>query len=61
MKLAYSVNEAMQAIGVGRTKLYSEINAGKIKTRKLGNKTIIPAKDLSDYIEALPAADQVAA
>lgn len=60
MKLAYSVNEAMQAVGVGRTKLYAEINAGKIKTRKLGTKTIILAKDLSDYIESLPAVDKAA-
>ena len=61
MKLAYSVNEAMQAIGVGRTKLYAEINAGKIKTRKLGTKTIIAAKDLNEYIESLPAAGKAAA
>ena len=61
MKLAYSINEAYEAIGCGRTKLYQEIGAGKIKIRKLGNKTIIPAKELASYVDALPSPDDVAA
>lgn len=54
LKSAYTVNEALQEIGIGRSKLYSEIAAGKITPRKIGKKTIILAKDIQEYLEALP-------
>lgn len=56
MKLAYSINEAIHEIGIKRTKIYQEINAGKIKTRKIGKRTVILAEDLCEYLENLPAA-----
>ena len=36
VKSAYSVNEILKEIGIGRSKLYSEIAAGKLKARKIG-------------------------
>lgn len=53
-KQAYTVNEAIQEIGIGRSKLYSEIKDGKITPRKIGRKTIFLAKDIEDYLNALP-------
>lgn len=53
-KRAYTVNEAIREIGIGRSKLYAEIAAGKLIPRKIGKKTIFLAKDLEAYLEALP-------
>ncbi|MEP0941667.1 MAG: helix-turn-helix domain-containing protein [Rhizobiaceae bacterium] len=53
-KQAYTVNEVIREIGIGRSKLYAEIKEGKLKPRKIGKKTIFLAKDLEAYLEALP-------
>ena len=53
--VALDVEAAMQATSLGRTKLYAEINAGRLKARKIGTKTIVLRKDLIDYLDSLPA------
>ena len=53
-KSAYTVNEVIREIGIGRSKLYAEIAAGKITPRKIGKKTIFLAQDVQDYLNALP-------
>ncbi len=53
-KQAYTVNETLREIGIGRSKLYAEIKAGKITPRKIGKKTIFLAKDIEAYLENLP-------
>jgi hypothetical protein len=40
----------------GKTKIYEEINEGRLRARKLGKKTIVLGEDLRAYLEALPAA-----
>lgn len=55
-KSAYTVNEITKEIGIGRSKLYSEMAAGKIKARKIGKKTIFLAEDVQAYLSNLPAA-----
>ena len=54
MKLAYTINEACEAIGIKRTMLYREITAGRLEPRKIGNKTIILADDLNQYMKTRP-------
>lgn len=56
-KQAYTVNETIREIGIGRSKLYSEIKEGKITPRKIGKKTIFLAKDIEDYLNGLPKAN----
>lgn len=41
-----SVADAHQALGIGRTKLYEEINAGRIKIVRFGKRTLIPVEEL---------------
>lgn len=48
--LAYRINDAADAIGVGRTKLYELIAAGKIPAKKRDGLTFIRAVDLDAYI-----------
>jgi excisionase family DNA binding protein len=54
-KLAYTITEVMEVIGVRRTKLYDEINCGNLKSRKLGSKTLILIADLEEYLANLPS------
>lgn len=55
-KIALTVPEACDAIGVGRTKLYSLANAGRIDMRKVDGRTLVTAESLRRLIaEAAPA------
>lgn len=45
-KLAYTIAEACHAVGIGRSKLYELISQGRVETRKIGSRTIIPAESL---------------
>ena len=49
-KLAYTVAEACHAVGIGRTKLYELIGQGRVDTRKIGGRTVIPVESLQALI-----------
>lgn len=49
--LAYSITEACHVSSIGRTRLYALIKEGRLKTRKIGKRTLIPASSLRDLIE----------
>ena len=51
-KLAYSIAGAVQVTSVGRSKLYEEIKAGRLKTFKVGTRTLIAAEDLAAWLAA---------
>lgn len=51
-KLAYSIPEAASAISIGRSKLYELIAEGRVETRKIGKRTVIPAASLHRLLEA---------
>jgi excisionase family DNA binding protein len=51
-KLAFGIAEAVQATNVGRSLLYEEIRAGKLKTFKVGNRTLIATDDLKAWLAA---------
>ncbi len=54
-KLAYVLDELVER-GCGcRTFLYGEINAGKLKATKRGNRTVVLAPDLQAWLASLPA------
>jgi predicted DNA-binding transcriptional regulator AlpA len=55
-KLAYNVNEAMAALGIGRTKFYELARAGKIDLRKVGGRTVATAASLHRLVEEAEAA-----
>lgn len=52
--VAYSVSDVLTMIGISRSKFYQLVNAGQIKVRKIGNRTIILAVDLDDFLRSLP-------
>lgn len=49
-KLAFTISEACHAVGIGRSKLYELIGQGRIKTQKIGSRTIIPVESLRALI-----------
>jgi len=54
-KLLYRVEEACAATGHRRTKLYSEIQAGRLKVVHFGKSVRIPADELRAYVERAKA------
>lgn len=47
-----SVNEACAKLGgMGRTWLYAQIKAGRIRPVKLGSRTMIPAREIERFID----------
>lgn len=52
--VAYSIDAAAKASHTGRTKLYAEIKAGRLKAVKLGTRTLITAEALAEWLNALP-------
>ena len=52
--LAYSVDEALAKLGIGRDFFYRLIREKRLPARKLGKRTLILASDLDAFLEALP-------
>jgi excisionase family DNA binding protein len=51
---AYRIEQVIAQAGIGRTKLYQEINAGRLKAVKAGRRTLIMADSLNAWLAALP-------
>lgn len=54
--LARSIEETLKVVPVGRTTLYGEIAAGRLKARKIGRRTVILASDLNAWLASLAVA-----
>jgi len=54
--LAYSPGEAARAAGLGRTTIYKLIAEGRLRSRKIGSRTVIPADDVRSLIVGQEAA-----
>ena len=44
-----SVDAAAAALGVGRTTLYAEIQAGRCRSVKVGRRRLVPASAVAEY------------
>ena len=51
-----SVDDAAAALGVGRTAVYDELGAGRLRSVKVGRRRLIPTVAVRDYIEQASAA-----
>lgn len=52
-KICFTIREFCAAAGIGRTTVYNEINAGRLKIVKVGKRTLIPAAAASRWIDGL--------
>lgn len=53
---AYTIKDFCRAYGVGRTLVYSEMAAGRLRARKAGRRTLILKTDADAWLDALPLA-----
>jgi len=53
-KLVLTVPEACALADIGRTKLYEEVNAGRLVAHKRGMRTFITRAELDRYLESSP-------
>lgn len=51
-KLAYSIPEAVQASGVGRSSIYDAIRRGELRSTKKGGRRLIPVDALKAWLSA---------
>jgi excisionase family DNA binding protein len=50
-----NVDETALILGLGRTTVYEEINAGRLLARKIGRRTLILREDREAWLKSLPA------
>lgn len=60
-KDALSPADVCRSYSIGKTQLYAEIKAGRIKARKLGRRTLIAAADAQAWFDSLPSSKREAA
>ena len=53
---AFRVPEFARRHGIGRTKAFEEIAAGRLKAKKIGSATVIPRDAEKAWLESLPDA-----
>ena len=51
---AYNIDEACDILNIGKTFLYAEIKAGRLKARRCGARRLILASEINRYLLSLP-------
>ena len=53
-KAAYTIAEFCASYGIGRSLAYEEISSGRLRTRKVGRRTLVLFADAQAWARALP-------
>lgn len=53
-KSFYTVAEIIEITGLGRTKIYEEINSNSLKAKKCGTRTLVTAESFREWQHNLP-------
>jgi excisionase family DNA binding protein len=53
-----SVAEAGQLLGIGRSRLYQELGAGRLKSVKVGRRRLVPESELARYVERIEPSEE---
>ena len=51
---AFTIPDFCRAYGIGRTRTYAEIAAGRLLARKVGRRTLILKRDADAWLNSLP-------
>lgn len=51
--LSYTIEETSKITGLGRTRLYEELNSGRLKGVKAGRRTLIPHANIIQWLDDL--------
>jgi excisionase family DNA binding protein len=54
-KIAYTYQEAAGSVGVSVRTIQRLVERGDIAAKYIGSKPVIPASELSDWLESLPS------
>jgi excisionase family DNA binding protein len=54
-RAAYRIEETCETLSISRTKLYEEIAAGRLRALKCGRRTLIPASEITAWLNSLSA------
>ena len=57
-KLAYSIADLPSLISLGRSHIYEEIRAGRLRTVKAGRRTLVLAEDLRTWLLSLGGTEE---
>ncbi len=49
-----SVNEAAEMLGIGRSALYAELAAGRLRSLKIGRRRVVPSGAIAEYVRRDP-------
>ena len=49
-RLAYSIKETCDLLGLGKTRVYQIINSGDLKVKRIGRRTLVLADSLHSLI-----------
>lgn len=52
-----SIDEAARALAIGRTALYGEISAGRLRSVKVGRRRLVPSSAIAEFVERDHARD----
>jgi hypothetical protein len=53
-KRVFSIADFCQSYGIGRTRAYAEIKAGRLRIIKAGRRSLIPIESAEAWLAALP-------
>lgn len=53
--LVVGIEQAMAALGVGKSFIYAELRAGRLRSIKAGRRTLIPVESLREWLQAREA------
>ncbi len=54
-RIAYTVDEVIEIVGIGKTKLYEAIGSGELPSKKIGRRRLILASELKAWLTGLPS------
>ena len=54
-RLTYTVSEAAEAIGISRSKLYTLLAQGQLRSVRIGRRTLIPVQVVLEFLGVEPA------
>ena len=50
-RLVFSIKEAVEVLGIGKTKIHELIRDQKIQSIKIGSRRLIPRSAITDFLE----------
>lgn len=53
-RLALTVREAADALGIGRSSLYEQLHSGNLRCVRVGSRVLVPAQALVDFLASAP-------